>query len=183
MIADIFSRMNYMERRGSGFKKIKDDYRQAVNYRPELEPRFYSDAASFWVILYNLNYQVPIDGTKKQMFEDGKTVVSEQKPSVEGGKTVVSEQKPSIEGGETVVTDPKQLFENQISKLFISAKTKENMVQLYEQLGTGTIFSRADVMRIIGITSSPAGTLINKLRMADLLQPVAGSGKGKYRFK
>lgn len=26
IIADVFSRMNYMERRGSGFKKIKDDY-------------------------------------------------------------------------------------------------------------------------------------------------------------
>lgn len=26
VIADVFSRMNYMERRGSGFKKIKADY-------------------------------------------------------------------------------------------------------------------------------------------------------------
>ena len=27
VIADIFSRMNYMERRGSGFKKINADYK------------------------------------------------------------------------------------------------------------------------------------------------------------
>ena len=40
IIADIFSRMNYMERRGSGFKKIKEDYHTAVNYRPEVEPKF-----------------------------------------------------------------------------------------------------------------------------------------------
>ena len=38
VIADIFSRMHFMERRGSGFKKIKADYRRAVNYRKEVEP-------------------------------------------------------------------------------------------------------------------------------------------------
>ncbi|MBO5486176.1 MAG: hypothetical protein J5988_04495 [Eubacterium sp.] len=61
VIADIFNRMNFMERRGSGFKKIKDDYHKAVNFRSELEPQFYSDATSFWVTLYNLNYKVPIE--------------------------------------------------------------------------------------------------------------------------
>ena len=64
VIADVFSRMNYMERRGSGFKKIKEDYHRAANYRPELEPEFYSDTTSFWVTLYNLNYNVPIDDLK-----------------------------------------------------------------------------------------------------------------------
>jgi len=63
IIADIFSRMNYMERRGSGFKKIREDYHNAVNFRPELEPKFYSDPFSFWVTLYNLNYRVPIEKT------------------------------------------------------------------------------------------------------------------------
>ncbi|MCD8006938.1 MAG: putative DNA binding domain-containing protein [Oscillospiraceae bacterium] len=61
VIADVFSRMNYMERRGSGFKKIKDDYHFAVNYRPELEPKFYSDISTFKVTLYNLNYNVPVE--------------------------------------------------------------------------------------------------------------------------
>ncbi|MBQ7585205.1 MAG: hypothetical protein IJU40_03020 [Desulfovibrionaceae bacterium] len=61
VIADLFSRMNYMERRGSGFKKIKEDYHKAVNYRPELEPKFYSDTSSFIVTLYNLNFNVPVE--------------------------------------------------------------------------------------------------------------------------
>lgn len=64
IIADVFSRMNYMERRGSGFKKIKDDYHRAVNYHPKLEHEFYSDASSFWVTLYNLNYNILIGGNK-----------------------------------------------------------------------------------------------------------------------
>ena len=41
IIADIFNRMNYMERRGSGFKKIKGDYRKEANYKENLEPKWY----------------------------------------------------------------------------------------------------------------------------------------------
>jgi ATP-dependent DNA helicase RecG len=63
ILADIFGRLGYMERQGSGFKKIKDAYSAAYNYRAELEPKFYSDATSFWVTLYNLNYNIPVDKT------------------------------------------------------------------------------------------------------------------------
>ena len=66
VIADVFSRMNYMERRGSGFKKIKADYHRAVNFREVLEPQFYSDRNNFIVTLFNLNYGVEIGKTGKQ---------------------------------------------------------------------------------------------------------------------
>lgn len=80
VIADIFSRMHLMERRGSGFKKIKADYRHAVNYRPGIEPKFVSTPTSFFVTLFNLNYGIDIEkvaleaekvsfDTKKAVFE------------------------------------------------------------------------------------------------------------------
>ena len=171
VIADVFSRMNYMERRGSGFRKIKDDYRRAVNYRPELEPKFYSDTTSFWVILYNLNYHVAIDriGTKKQSLENEKTVVLKEKQLFQNEKTVVSKQK--------------QLFERKVNELQVSTITKKKIMQLHEQFGNNIIFSRADIMRITGITSSPAGDLIKKMQSANLIKFVSGYGKGKYRFK
>ena len=59
VIADMFSRMHFMERRGSGFKKIKADYRQSANFSEERMPRFQSTATSFFVTLYNLNYNAP----------------------------------------------------------------------------------------------------------------------------
>lgn len=85
VIADIFNRINFMERRGSGFKKIKDDYHKAVNFRSELEPQFYSDATSFWVTLYNLNYKVPIEKVtiekKKVAFEERLNAINFTKAS------------------------------------------------------------------------------------------------------
>lgn len=69
VLADIFGRLGYMERQGSGFRKITDAYHTAHNYRPELEPKFYSDTASFQVTLYNLNYGTAIN-TAEVMIED-----------------------------------------------------------------------------------------------------------------
>lgn len=56
VIADIFNRLKYMERRGSGFKKILSDYRNQPQFDEALEPEFYSDNDCFWLVLKNLNY-------------------------------------------------------------------------------------------------------------------------------
>ena len=56
VIADIFNRLHFMERRGSGFKKICEDYAFAESYTDEKKPRFISDSDNFTLILPNLNY-------------------------------------------------------------------------------------------------------------------------------
>ncbi len=65
VLADIFGRLGYMERQGSGLHKIRDTYESAENFRAGMEPTFYSDRTQFTVTLFNLNYhaekQVAID--------------------------------------------------------------------------------------------------------------------------
>lgn len=56
VVADIFSRLDYMERRGSGFKKIMQAYEVEPNYTEDKKPVFYSNATEFRVILKNLNF-------------------------------------------------------------------------------------------------------------------------------
>ena len=56
IIADVFTRLIYMERRGSGFKKIIEDYQFQHNYTEELAPAFRSEHGSFFLTLKNLNY-------------------------------------------------------------------------------------------------------------------------------
>lgn len=60
VLADIFSRLKLMERRGSGFKKILDDYERQVLYNENKKPLFYTMNESFYVELKNLNYEEPI---------------------------------------------------------------------------------------------------------------------------
>ena len=56
VIADVFTRLNYMERRGSGFKKIIEDYQFQYRYTDALAPLFRSQHGSFFLTLKNLNY-------------------------------------------------------------------------------------------------------------------------------
>jgi len=56
-IADLFQRMNLMERRGTGLKLIRERTALAPNYRDEFEPQFVDDGHDFKVILWNMNYE------------------------------------------------------------------------------------------------------------------------------
>ncbi len=156
VIADIFSRMHFMERRGSGFKKIKADYRHAVNYRSEVEPLFKSTPTSFFVTLYNLNYNVPVE------------------------KTGLAEEKQAFNVEKTGLQEEKQAFETRIAGLDVTAPTKGNIMKIYQKFGDNIVFSRADVMKVTGLTATPATELMRKLRNNGLIGSAAG--RGKYRF-
>lgn len=51
IIADVFSRMNLMERRGSGLREICMATAAEDAYRPEFKPLFESKQGAFWVML------------------------------------------------------------------------------------------------------------------------------------
>lgn len=56
VLADIFSRLKLMERRGSGFRKIIEDYDFQKNTTKDLMPKFVVKDNDFILTLYNLNY-------------------------------------------------------------------------------------------------------------------------------
>ena len=56
VIADLFHRMRFMERRGSGLKKIVAETAKLYGYTEEFAPTFHSDTTSFRVVFKNMNY-------------------------------------------------------------------------------------------------------------------------------
>lgn len=56
LLADFFSRLGLMERRGSGMKKIIDAYKRFEHLPNYHIPEFQSNASEFHVTLWNLNY-------------------------------------------------------------------------------------------------------------------------------
>ena len=58
VIADLLTRMDFMERRGSGFRKIMDAVKFAPNYTDANLPVFNSNPYSFSVTFKNMNYGV-----------------------------------------------------------------------------------------------------------------------------
>ena len=70
VLADVFNRLGYMERKGSGFAKILDNYAFQVNYTEEKKPYFKSDRYQFTVIMPNLNYGGIQDDTVNDIVND-----------------------------------------------------------------------------------------------------------------
>lgn len=64
VLADIFNRLGYMERKGSGFGKILSGYEFQANYTESKRPTFRSDRYQFTVSLPNLNYNGTRNGTQ-----------------------------------------------------------------------------------------------------------------------
>lgn len=62
VLADVFQRLGYMERKGSGLTKIINAYKNANNYDESKAPQFISSRVEFTVILKNLNYGENRDG-------------------------------------------------------------------------------------------------------------------------
>lgn len=64
-----------------------------------------------------------------------------------------------------------------------SAKTVAHIHRLYEKFGFDEIFGRSDVMKILELKGSGASKLLSNLLKKEIIEPVSGYGKGKYRFK
>ena len=64
-----------------------------------------------------------------------------------------------------------------------SVKTIIHIRRLFEEFGFDKVFGRSAVMELIDLKSSGASKLLANLVQADIIEPVSGYGKGKYKFK
>ena len=55
--------------------------------------------------------------------------------------------------------------------------------KLFEKFGFEEIFGRSTVMELLELKGSGTSKLLSKLMQANIIEPVSGYGKGKYRFK
>ena len=85
-------------------------------------------------------------------------------------KVDIEEQKVDIE---SVLSNKRMDF---------SVKTTIHIYNLFEKFGFTEIFGRSAVMELLGIKSSGASKLLSNLLQADIIEPVSGHGKGKYKI-
>ena len=56
VIADMFTQLDYMEKRGSGLRKMRELTEKLPNFLPGKEPHYKTEASSFFTTFYNLNW-------------------------------------------------------------------------------------------------------------------------------
>lgn len=64
-----------------------------------------------------------------------------------------------------------------------TAKTASHIQKLREKLGPQEVFGRSDVQRVLGLKATRSSALLREMAEHGIIEPVAGHGKGKYRFR
>lgn len=100
-------------------------------------------------------------------------------------KVDIQDTKVDIQGTKVDIQGTKVDIESVISAKGneFSAKTTVHIHRLFEEFGFDGIFGRSAVMKLLELKSSGASKLLFNLVQADIIEPVSGHGKGKYKFK
>ncbi len=88
------------------------------------------------------------------------------------------DEKPDIETEKPDIDELKVDIERDFQP-----KTARHILMIREKFSNQMFFGRSDVMEVLDIKSSRASELLRKLVEFEIIEPVSGYGKGKYRFR
>ena len=105
------------------------------------------------------------------LLNEEKVDIRDLKVDIENEKVDIQERKVDIE---SVLSEKGSDF---------SVKTTVHIHRLFEKFGFDEVFGRSAVMELLELKGSGASKLLSNLVQADIIEPVSGHGKGKYKFK
>lgn len=97
----------------------------------------------------------------------------------------IESAKADIESAEADIENQKADIRNKLLAFsdMISEKTIDHALELFSKCGKKEYFGRTIVEDITGLKSTRASELIKLLVDSEIIVPVTGHGKGKYRFQ
>ena len=100
-------------------------------------------------------------------------------------KVDIGDTKVDIENGKVDIQDKKVDIDSVLSEKGsdFSVKTTIHIHRLFEKFGFDEVFGRSAVMELLELKGSGASKLLSNLVQADIIEPVSGHGKGRYKFK
>lgn len=98
---------------------------------------------------------------------------------------LLNEEKVDIGNEKVDIQDIKVDIESVLSEKGsnFSVKTTVHIHRLFDKFGFDEVFGRSAVMELLELKSSGASKFLSNLVQADIVEPVSGYGKGKYKFK
>ena len=111
--------------------------------------------------------------------------LNNEKVDIQDTKVDIEKEKVDIEKEKVDIQDVKVDIESILSVKGrdFSVKTTVHIHRIFEKFGFDEVFGRSAVMQLLELKSSGASKLLSNLVQADLIEPVFGHGKGKYKFK
>ena len=157
LLADFFSRLGLMERRGSGMKKIIDAYKQYEHLVDFHMPEFSSNASEFHVTLWNLNFDNRIIG---EITSDGIPLIEEIR-----------------KGNEVVFTKEFIKEPAEFTKEFIKASR-----QIYKLISMNPHISTAKMAESMGLSTRQVLKYIKRLQELHKVARIGGRKAGEWKI-
>lgn len=109
-------------------------------------------------------------------FRSQKPAIETQKPTIDSKKPTINQEKPTIDA-------KKAKIELAVEESSFNKTAKENLLKFVHGVELDEVFGVSRVREIVACGASSASAALKKLQALDLIEPVSGHGKGKYRFK
>ena len=129
--------------------------------------------------LHNRNLHISglLNGEKMDI-QDSKVDIGDSKVDIKSEKVDIGDGKVDIQNSKV---DIESILS--IKGRDFSVKTTIHIYRLFEKFGFDGVFGRSAVMKLLELKGSGASKLLSNLMQADIIEPVYGHGKGKYKFK
>ena len=173
IISDIFGRLHYMERRGSGIRIILNSY---IDYTEQ--PEFYSDEYFFIVTLPNRSEARSAQMELELVFENATMQQSSEETQLPSEKTQQSLEETQLSVEEKEKEELKKWMKCRAEKIF-NEKTFEKLLVLLEKYGSEYYFNRRTIANAFGITENAASRIIRKAVDCGIMRK---EKKGVYYF-
>ena len=157
LLADFFSRLGLMERRGSGMKKIIDAYKQYEHLVDFHIPEFSSNASEFHVTLWTLNFDDKVIG---EITSDGIPLIEEIR-----------------KGNEVVFTKEFIKGPAEFTKEFIKASR-----QIYKLISMNPHISTAKMAESMGLSTRQVLKYIKRLQELHKVARIGGRKAGEWKI-
>ena len=163
VISDVFSRLGFMERRGSGIDRILNSYVEVAQ-----KPTFYSDSDFFIVTLPNRSVATPAQVS----MESAASGVESAETSAESAETSTAFHGMSTDA------EVRELSER-LDSTRLTASTKERTLELFKRYRYQYQFRSINVAQLYGVQKSRASSIIKNLIKHGL---VTSPEYGVYQF-
>ena len=100
-------------------------------------------------------------------------------------KVDIESKRVDIGSGKVDIQDKKVDIESVLSEKGkdFSIKTAVHIRRMFEKFGYDEVFGRSAVIELLDLKNSSASKFLSNLVQADIIEPVSGHGKGRYKFK
>ncbi len=147
VIADIFGRLHYMDRRGSGIRRVLNSYHDFIE-----QPKFYSNDILFLVTMPNRGIATLIE---KAQLQNKKTQLQNEKTQLQNEKAQLQNKKTQLQNSEK--------YKNKLGSIFRKS-TVSKLIELYENYETSYSFNREILASYLKTSPNYASQVLKKCK-------------------